>query len=92
MPLKKRMFRWNMTILFTALFSLMVIILAVLVLFEDSLEEQVKDISQARLESHVGEVAQVMAAEEMRSPEELLGQVGQWGYETAVIVDRKSVV
>ena len=32
MPLKKRMFRWNMTILFTALFSLMVIILAVLVL------------------------------------------------------------
>lgn len=86
MPLKKRMFRWNMTILFTALFSLMVIILAVLVLFEDSLEEQVKDISQARLESHVGEVAQVMAAEEMRSPEELLDQVGQWGYETAVIV------
>lgn len=86
MPLKKRMFRWNMMILFTALFSLMVIILAVLVLFEDSLEEQVKDISQARLESHVGEVAQVMAAEEMRSPEELLGQVGQWGYETAVIV------
>lgn len=40
MSLKKRMFRSQMTILFTALFSFMLIILAVLVLFEDAIERQ----------------------------------------------------
>ena len=39
MSLKKRMFRSNMTILFSALLALMVILLAVLVLFEDTLEK-----------------------------------------------------
>ena len=46
MSLKKRVFRSNMMILFTALISFMLIILGVLVLFEDSLERQLHSISQ----------------------------------------------
>lgn len=45
MSLKKRVFRSNMMILFTALISFMLIILGVLVLFEDSLERQLHSIS-----------------------------------------------
>ena len=39
MSLKKRMFRSNMAILFLALLSLLVIMMVVLVTFEDSIEE-----------------------------------------------------
>lgn len=42
MSLKKRMFRSNMTILFLALLSLMLILLGALILFEDSFESQLR--------------------------------------------------
>ena len=60
MSLKKRMFRSNMTILFAALFSLMLIILGVLVVFEDTLEDQLYAISGTRIEEHAGEVLKVV--------------------------------
>ena len=41
MSLKKRMFRSNMAILFLALLSLLVIMMVVLVTFEDSIEENI---------------------------------------------------
>ena len=55
MSLKKRLFRSNMKILFAALFSLMLVILAVSIVFEDSLENQFYAIADARLEEHMGE-------------------------------------
>ncbi len=47
MSLKKRMFRSNMMILFLALLALMLIILAVLVVFEDSFERQLQSGNQS---------------------------------------------
>ena len=52
MSLKKHMFRSNMMILFSALLSLMVILLGVLMLFEDSFEQQWHSMEQTYLESH----------------------------------------
>ncbi len=60
MSLKKRMFRSNITILFTALLSLMLIIVAVLVFFEDSLENQLDVFSETQVESHADEVVRII--------------------------------
>lgn len=60
MSLKKRMFRSNMTILCSALVSLMLIIIAVLLLFEDSFEQQFHSISQTALERHASEAAEAV--------------------------------
>ena len=49
MSLKKRMFRSNMMILSAALCALMLIILAVFGLFEDSLERQLYAVSYTHL-------------------------------------------
>lgn len=103
MSLKKRMFRSNMTILFAALFSLMLIILGVLVVFEDTLEDQLYAISGTRIEEHAGEVLKVVeqaiagwnsgeADGEVNDIESIVDQVQaevqQWDYYTAVIADR----
>lgn len=48
------MFRSNMTILCSALIGLMLIIVAVLVLFEDSFEQQFHSVSRTALERHGG--------------------------------------
>ena len=53
MSLKKRMFRSNMMILFLALFSLMMIILLVLLAFEDSFEQRLDALEQRKLDSNV---------------------------------------
>lgn len=79
------MFRSNMTILSAALFSLMLIILAVLILFEDSLENQVYAISSTRIEQHAEEVVQIMEKEDIQNPENLEKEVEQWNYQTALI-------
>ena len=89
MSLKKRMFRSNMAILFTALLSLMMIILAVLFLFEDSLETQLHAISQTRLDQHVREVAKIVDEEAIQSAQELQKRVEKWNYQAAVIADGK---
>ena len=98
MSLKKRMFRANMTILFAALFSLMVIILAVLALFEDSLETQLYSISGAQIEEHAQEAAQIVErlAEDNKNRsaeslvEEIQPEVLRWDYRTAVISGGKT--
>lgn len=89
MSLKKKMFRSNMTILFAALFSLMAVIFLVCILFEDSLENQIYAISKTKLESHVGEVASLIEKEDMTQAEELQAEIGQWGYQTALIAGGK---
>ena len=89
MSLKKRMFRSNMLILCSALVSLMLILLLVLILFEDSVESQLHSISQTRLESHVGEVARIVDQEEMDRAQDLQKEVGKWGYQSAVIQEGK---
>lgn len=98
MSLKKRMFRANMTILFAALFSLMVIILAVLALFEDSLETQLYSISGTQIEEHAQEAAQIVErlAEDNKNSsaeslvEEIQPEVLRWDYRTAVISGGKT--
>lgn len=56
MSLKKRMFRSNMAILFLALLSLLVIMMVVLVTFEDSIEENFLTVEQSRLDRQAMEV------------------------------------
>lgn len=92
-----------MTILFAALFSLMLIILGVLFVFEDTLEDQLYAISGTRIEEHAGEVLKVVeqaiagwnsgeADGEVNDIESIVDQVQaevqQWDYYTAVIADR----
>ncbi|MGI6008028.1 MAG: hypothetical protein ACOX8E_11130 [Ruminococcus sp.] len=91
MSLKKRMFRSNMKILFAAMISLMIIILAVLVFFEDSLENQIYSLSQTKLDSHIGEVVDLMESEDIKSAEDLQRQVGKWEYHTAEIAGGKVI-
>lgn len=91
MSLKKRMFRSNMAILFAALFFLMAVILLVCILFEDSLENQIYEISETKLESHVGEVASLIERENMTQEEELQKEIRQWGYQAALIAEGKVI-
>lgn len=91
MSLKKRMFRSNMMILFTALFSLMLMIVSVLVFFEDSLENQLDTISETRVEKHAGEVALLIDSGELNTAEELQKEVEKWDYQAAVILNGKVV-
>ena len=98
MSFKKLMFRANMTILFAALFSLIVIILAVLALFEDSLETQLYSISGTQIEEHAQEAAQIVErlAEDYKNRsaeslvEEIQPEVLRWGYRTGVISGGKT--
>lgn len=85
MSLKKRMFRSNMTILLSALLSLMAIILAVLVLFEDSLERQLQSAGETRIESHAAMVAEVMDQNADKGAEALETLAVRWGYRTALV-------
>lgn len=81
MSLKKRMFRSNMMILCSALVSLMLIIIAVLLLFEDSFEQQFHSISQTALERHASEAAEAVEQTEIDEIDELNRRIGQWGYQ-----------
>lgn len=81
MSLKKRMFRSNMTILCSALVSLMLIIIAVLLLFEDYFEQQFHSISQTALERHASEAAETVEQTESDEIDELNRRIGQWGYQ-----------
>ena len=54
MSLKKRMFRYNMGILFLALISLMAVVVFVLVFFEDSFERQFHQMGQEILNQYQG--------------------------------------
>lgn len=92
MSLKKRMFRSNMMILFTALFSLMLMIVGVLVFFEDSLENQLGTISETRVEKHAGEVALLIDSGELNTAEELQKEVEKWGGQTEVFTFQKATV
>lgn len=85
MFLKKRMFQSNMTILLSALLSLLAIILAVLVLFEDSLERQLRSAGGTRIESHAAMVAQVMDQNADEGAEALENLAVRWGYRTALV-------
>lgn len=87
MSLKKRMFRWNMKILFAALLSLMAVFLLVCIIFEDSLENQFHAISETRIESHIGEVADAVASAEIRDAKQLQSKVEKWNYQAAVIAE-----
>lgn len=99
MPLKKRMFRSNMAILFSALESLLAIMMLVLVAFEDSIERDVQNLEMARLDVNVAEAAALLSgwtpSGDGASGEDTAGQTGDWsdrilgqaqelGYETAV--------
>lgn len=77
MSLKKRMFRSNMTILCSALIGLMLIIVAVLVLFEDSFERQFHSVSRAALERHAEEAAQAVEQTEIGEIDELSSRIEQ---------------
>lgn len=97
MTLKKRMFRSNMTILFATLFSLMLIILSVLIIFEDALENQLYAISGTQIEEHAEEVSDIVEQASAENPdiESLVDmvqpEVQQWNYHVSVIVDGKAL-
>ena len=91
MSLKKRMFRSNMTILFSALLALMVILLAVLVLFEDTLEKQLGALGSTRVENHAEQAAQMLETASVENMDALQEDLSRWGY-LAAAVSRGKVI
>lgn len=96
MSIKKRMFRSNMTILFTTLLSLMFVILVVLVLFEDSLESQFYAVSQTEIDGYAGEAAQRLEEittktsgweANQKEIEQVAAELEQLDYQVALIAD-----
>ena len=87
MSLKKRMFRSNMMILFSALVALFVVIVLVLVLLEDSFERKLNDLNSVKLERHVGEVARFMEETEGNEYHLLEQTISAYGYQVAIIKD-----
>lgn len=80
MSLKKRMFRSNMMILFAALCSLMLIILGVLILFEDSLERQLHSITQSQVDPNAWQVSQLIEETDPEATEEFVKHAENLGY------------
>ena len=87
MSLKKRMFRSNMMILFTALVALMLILVGVLVIFEDSFENQFHSLTQTRLDSHIEEAVRLVREAQPGEEEQLRQELAGWDYQTALIAD-----
>ena len=87
MSLKKRMFRSNMMILFTALVALMLILVGVLVVFEDPFENQFHSLTQTRLDSHIEEAARLVREARPGEEEQLSQELSRWDYQTALIAD-----
>lgn len=87
MSLKKRMFRSNMTILCSALVTLMMILVAVLVLFEDFFEQQYHSVSQTVMENHIVEAAAAVGKTDAGNVDNLNADIGKWGYQAAVFSD-----
>lgn len=81
MSLKKRMFRSNMTILCLALFSLLMVVLLVLGLFEDPIERRFLPMEQTKLDDKVYEVVSLLNDAEHQSIKELEVSAGKMGYE-----------
>lgn len=89
MSLKKRMFRFNMTILCSALLFLMLVMVLVLIVFEDSFEKQFSSINQTKLDAHMEDVIQVIKKTEIQEAQELQQEVEKWGYQAAIIANGK---
>ncbi len=85
MSLKKRMFRSNMMILFSALVALMLILVGVLIIFEDSFESQIHSLDQSRLDSHIEEAARLVRNSQPGEEDALSRELSLWGYQTALI-------
>lgn len=91
MSLKKRMFRSNMMILFAALCSLMLIILGVLILFEDSLERQLHSITQSQVDPNAWQVSQLIEETDPEAAEEFVKHAENLGYQTALFQNGRVV-
>lgn len=87
MSLKKRMFRSNMMILFTALMALMLILVGVLVVFEDPFENQFHSLTQTRLDSHIEEAARLVREARPGEEEQISQELSRWDYQPALIAD-----
>lgn len=87
MSLKKRMFRSNMAILFLALLSLLVIMMVVLVTFEDSIEENFLTVEQSRLDRQAMEVFSLADQTDFEGIGDLSRRAGELGYQTVVVKD-----
>ena len=79
MSLKKRMFRSNMAILFLALLSLLVIMMVVLVTFEDSIEENFLTVEQSRLDRQAMEVFSLADQTDFEGIGDLSRRAGELG-------------
>lgn len=91
MSLQKRMFRSNMTILFAALLTLLMIIAAALVLSGDSLENQLNALSETRVDEHAADVLRVLQDDHIQTAEALQKEVGEWDYQAALIAEGRVV-
>lgn len=85
------MFRSNMMILFAALCSLMLIILGVLILFEDSLERQLHSITQSQVDPNAWQVSQLIEETDPEAAEEFVKHAENLGYQTALFQNGRVV-
>ena len=89
--MKKRLFRTNMLILFLALLSLMLVGVAVMVLFEDSIERSFVSMQQMKLDNNINQVSGLVAETDEKNWDAMKAQVENYGYELAQIENGKIV-
>ena len=89
--MKKRLFRTNMLILFLALFSLMLVGVAVMVLFEDSIERSFVSMQQMKLDNNINQVSMLVSQTDDKNWNEMKKRVENYGYELAQIENGKVV-
>lgn len=89
--MKKRLFRTNMLILFLALFSLMLVGVAVMVLFEDSIERSFVSMQQMKLDNNINQVSGLVTETNEKNWDEMKAQVENYGYKLAQIENGKVV-
>jgi len=91
MSLKKRIFRSNMKILFLALVSLMLVAVLIIAVFEDAFLKDFESMDNAKLDSSVYPVMELINREDGADWKELEQKIKNYGYELLVIKDNQMV-
>lgn len=91
MPLKKRLFRSNMTILFLALASLMFLVILIAALFEDAFLDGFESMDNAELDENMHSVREIINQENTEDWNQLEQEIQKYGYKLLVLKDNEVV-
>lgn len=89
MPLKKRIFRSNMLILFLALASFMAVAAVVIAVFEDAFFKDFESLESAKLDENIYPVMKIIEQEDGQDWQQINEKLQKYGYEILILKDRE---